>query len=528
MISLLNKKKFILVFMIQTIFSFSVYGVSYAFQYYLKAPLTVKKVTSLIIVIGVLYVINMISQWGYIYFAEVIFTENQYNVKKRCLEKIYHMKVEQINNVHTGFIHSLVAQLASSYNAIIEDVFLCYIPLVIGVVSFLICAMQQSPISGVICMILFVLAVYIRYIMVKKRQPIQRDFYRKDAIFSSKVIDFIQNISTVKKFETINFCKNKLNEKALESLEDLKKKEIMYANNLTVFNILIYSAYFIVLFNSLLIIRKGQDGLVYIVFYTTIMNNVKNSLLLLVKAIENMANFMNVKNQLADVIGEEDNMEAIDDTWSEIRIKKLLFRYKNNQNVVSIDDFLLTKGDKVCITGKSGQGKTTFLNLISGYYPYKCDFYVDSVKTTPKKLNAVYISQEIEMFNLSIRENLCLGQNIEESKILNLFKEADLTNWYNNLSNGLDTILGEKGINISTGQKQRLNIIRGILCEKDVYFFDEPSSNLDEISEIKMCEMINKYLKDKTIIIITHREKLKDICNKHFEFINSSLRPICE
>jgi ABC-type transport system involved in cytochrome bd biosynthesis fused ATPase/permease subunit len=60
------------------------------------------------------------------------------------------------------------------------------------------------------------------------------------------------------------------------------------------------------------------------------------------------------------------------------------------------------------------------------------------------------------------------------------------------------------------------------------YWFDEPSSNLDEISEIKMCEMINKYLKDKTIIIITHREKLKDICNKHFEFINSSLRPICE
>lgn len=125
----------------------------------------------------------------------------------------------------------------------------------------------------------------------------------------------------------------------------------MYANNLTVFNILIYSAYFIVLFNYLLIIRKGQDGLVYIVFYTTIMNNVKNSLLLLVKAIENMVNFMNVKNQLADVIGEEDNMEVVDDTWSEIRIKKLLSRYKNNQNVVSIDDFLLAKGDKVCITG---------------------------------------------------------------------------------------------------------------------------------------------------------------------------------
>lgn len=89
MISLLNKKKFFLVFIIQTIFSFSVYGVSYAFQYYLKAPLTVKKLTSLITVIGVLYVINMISQWGYIYFAEVIFTENQYNSKYLYCKKIW-------------------------------------------------------------------------------------------------------------------------------------------------------------------------------------------------------------------------------------------------------------------------------------------------------------------------------------------------------------------------------------------------------------------------------------------------------
>lgn len=524
MLAFINKKKFTIVFIIQTLFYFSVYGVSYAFSYFLKSPLTVNKLTSLILVIGLLYIVNMITQWWYIYFAEVIYTENEYSIKKIYLDKIYGMKFEKINTVHTGFINSLISQYESSFNAIVENVFQCYIPLIIGVSSFLIYSLKQSVVSGLVCFLLFTLAVYLRYTMVKKRQPIQREFYKKNAVYSGMLIDFIQNISTVKKFKIIEFCQNKLSKQAVQCLKDLKKKEILYGNNLTIFNLLIYSAYFIVLFNSLLIIQKGQDGLVYIVFYTTIMNNVKTSLLSLVKAIENIVNYMNVKKQLSEVIGDKDTMEVIDNNWCKVEIKNAHFQYKNNENIITIDDFSIFKGDKICITGKSGQGKTTFLNLIAGYYPYQCEFFIDSIKTTPKKLNAVYISQEIEMFNLSIRDNLCFGYDIETSKILQLFEEADLISWYNNLKDGLDTIIGEKGVNISTGQKQRLNIIRGILTNKDVYFFDEPSSNLDDSSERKLCEMINNYLRDKTFIIITHRNELRKICNKFYEFNDSSLR----
>ena len=90
--------------------------------------------------------------------------------------------------------------------------------------------------------------------------------------------------------------------------------------------------------------------------------------------------------------------------------------------------------------------------------------------------------------------------------------------WYNNLNYGLDEIVGEKGIKLSAGQRQRLNIIRGILINKDVYFFDEPTSNLDKESEEKIVSMIDKYLNDKTYIIVTHRESIKRLCNKHYVF----------
>ena len=73
-------------------------------------------------------------------------------------------------------------------------------------------------------------------------------------------------------------------------------------------------------------------------------------------------------------------------------------------------------------------------------------------------------------------------------------------------------------LNLSARQKQRLNLIRGILIDKDLYFFDEPTSNLDVESEKKITNMIDKYLKDKTYIIVTHRPQLKRLCNRHYVF----------
>ena len=84
----------------------------------------------------------------------------------------------------------------------------------------------------------------------------------------------------------------------------------------------------------------------------------------------------------------------------------------------------------------------------------------------------------------------------------------------------------ERGIKLSAGQKQRLNLIRGILIDKDLYFFDEPTSNLDAVSEEKITNMIEKYLKDKTYVIVTHRPKLKELCNKHYVFENHMMKEL--
>lgn len=179
--------------------------------------------------------------------------------------------------------------------------------------------------------------------------------------------------------------------------------------------------------------------------------------------------------------------------------------------------------------GESGQGKTTVMNILAGLYPLeKGELLINNKKQQHCRLDLVFVSQEVELFNLSIRDNLCLGKKIPDEIIFQLLDEAGLMEWYNELPEGLDTIVGERGIKLSAGQKQRLNLIRGILIDKDLYFFDEPTSNLDIISEEKIIAMIDKYLKDKTYVIVTHRDKLKKLCNKHYVFNNHIMQELVE
>ena len=113
--------------------------------------------------------------------------------------------------------------------------------------------------------------------------------------------------------------------------------------------------------------------------------------------------------------------------------------------------------------GESGQGKTTILNVLSGIYPLNSgNILIDNQEVKDKKLDVVYISQEVDLFDLSIRDNITLGKDISEEKILSLFEDAGLMEWYKNLNNGLEEIVGEKGVKLSAGQRQRLNLIRGI------------------------------------------------------------------
>lgn len=184
---------------------------------------------------------------------------------------------------------------------------------------------------------------------------------------------------------------------------------------------------------------------------------------------------------------------------------------------------VINNKDKISITGKSGQGKTSIINLILGNITtYKGCAKIDENDMKNYRLDIGSISQEIELFNMTIKDNLCLDKNIPDEKIINYLKELELDEILM-FQNGIYTVVGEKGLKLSTGQKRRINILRSYLMEKDIYILDEPTSNLDKHTKEIVVNFILKYFKDKTLIIATHNEKISKICNKFYHFENHKL-----
>lgn len=206
----------------------------------------------------------------------------------------------------------------------------------------------------------------------------------------------------------------------------------------------------------------------------------------------------------------------------EIKFRNIFFRYPNTDKKISVPEFRIRKGEKICIVGKSGEGKTTFLNLFGNFLnPDEGERTVDGLPY--EKINAGFftkniaaVSQETELFNLSLRDNVALGKNIEDKTIMDIFGKLDLLPWMEGLEKGLDTIVGEKGTRLSAGQKQRVNLARGVLFDREILLLDEPTSHLDGATEKKVTDFLSCHLADKTAIIVTHRKDLETICSRRY------------
>lgn len=256
-----------------------------------------------------------------------------------------------------------------------------------------------------------------------------------------------------------------------------------------------------------------------------------------IKSIIDVANYFDDYKSRYDNIFEQEKIKNKNVEFSEKKYEyengntelRYTVKLRNGQNMTETDYnwFIGQLGNPRAIEEVFIDLRVSFYNK-SGKENYNDQY--NSINVTvdfrDARMDLVFVSQEVELFDLSIRDNLCLGKEIAEEKIMQLLDEAGLMNWYKELPNGLETMVGEKGIKLSAGQKQRLNLIRGILIDKELYFFDEPTSNLDIVSEEKMISMIKKYLNNKTYVIITHRPKITELCNRHYIFEEHMMKEV--
>ena len=232
-----------------------------------------------------------------------------------------------------------------------------------------------------------------------------------------------------------------------------------------------------------------------------------------------------IRNKVNIMFKDLDQREKARD-FNKIELSNVVIEYPRSNLKIQIDNLNINKGEKISIMGASGQGKTSLINLIVGNITtYKGIAKIDNESIEEIKLDIGLVSQEIELFNMSIKENLCLDKKISEEELKKYLIELEL-NELLTFEDGINTLVGEKGLKLSTGQKRRINILRSYLMGKDIYILDEPTSNLDKHTEDIVVNFILKYFKDKTLIIVTHNEKINKVCNKFYKFNNHILKQV--
>ena len=196
----------------------------------------------------------------------------------------------------------------------------------------------------------------------------------------------------------------------------------------------------------------------------------------------------------------------------EVEFRHVSFSYEENRPILKNIHFSLKSGDCVAIVGPSGSGKSTIVNLIPRLYDVKSGAVVfDGVDV--RKLDLHYlrenigiVTQETYLFNGSIRDNLLYAKpEATEEELWDALRKANIADFVEAQESGLDTMVGNRGLKLSGGEKQRISIARVLLKNPALLIFDEATSALDSISESKIQEAIVPLTKSRTSILIAHR-----------------------
>lgn len=232
-------------------------------------------------------------------------------------------------------------------------------------------------------------------------------------------------------------------------------------------------------------------------------------------AVNRFKEFLN----LPDTQNLFDNGKILKSVQGNIELKDVNFAY-GEKRVLDKISLKIDKGQKVAFVGESGSGKSTIIKLIAGLISTQSGIVkIDKSNINTINLNSYYdylsyLSQESPIFDGTLRENIIMDKQANDDEIVKILKDVCLSEFVKKLPNGLDTQMGEKGVLVSGGERQRIALARLFFDNSKIVILDEATSAMDNITEERIMKTINTKLKDKTIIIVAHRlSTIKNVDN---------------
>ena len=473
--------------------------------------LLIKLVLCSLMVYLVISVIDIIKEKNRINISAKI----QYSLSEQAFSHLMKMKASYFNNKnYAEILNNINVDIGNMTSIADEGVFFVVtqaFSMTGGVIGLFILNWRMT--------ILVLLFIPIKYVVMKKfakqRKKVMDDFINDSQKYARWFGDTIGGVREVKLFGILNYKHAEFSQKQSKVVERQKKLNILsqWKNiiDTTIVQILVTVIYIIganLVFKFQLSVGSVFAFITYSAYVTGPISAILNIGYLLsgiIPSTKRYYEFMNLQE-------ETDKGKLIKPEFGNLKLEEVFFSYETDKPILTDVNIEIPKGSKTVLIGKNGSGKSTIINLLTRMYePTAGQIKLKGVNifeiTLESYRNMIsVVSQQIYLFNDTIRNNICIYKKVSDEVIETACKDSGLEDFLKEVS--LDYVVGQNGAMLSGGQKQKIALARALVHDKPIIIFDEVTSNTDVYSEHQINGLLHTRLKEKTVIIITHKQEI--------------------
>ena len=463
--------------------------------------------------------INIPSAMLYTKFQSIASRSVEAGLRGAVVKKLQKLTMKFDTEMQSGRIQSKIIRDVDNIHTMFDQVFGAALDVVVNLTYITIVVITKGDWSVVSFFILSVpSAVLISRLFLKKFRKKNKDFRKEMEDTSSQVVDMIEMIPVTRahglEHVEVEKMNNRVTKLALKG-HDLDKYGVIFHGvnfvTIQVFSIACLAFTAFLAFNGKLSVGDVSLYHSYFFNFITYINVILNLIPIISSGSEAITSVGEILG--AEDVEENEGKECVPAVEGEFLFKNVVFGYEKDKPVLKGLDLHVPAGQTVALVGESGAGKTTVLNMITGFYmPDSGTLQIDGkniedIDLTSYRQHIALVPQASMLFSGTIRENIVYGLNreVSDEELSEVLEAACLTSVIAKLPDGVDTVVGEKGSTLSGGQRQRVSIARAIIRKPKVIILDEATSALDTVSEKKIQTAMDNLTEDRTTFIVAHR-----------------------
>tara|TARA_B110001452_G_scaffold163831_1_gene136611 strand:- start:7801 stop:9543 length:1743 start_codon:yes stop_codon:yes gene_type:complete len=527
-------KKIVIAIFFAVLVAGSTSGIAYLLDPAIE-KIFIEKDKALLYIIPILIILAFFTKGISLYLAKIIMIavsqELKADVQKDMLRSLISSDTNFIDSAHTG---KFISNLTNDVNMLVNLVSLALLNVFkdsMSLIGLLLVMFYQNWKLSMIAIIMIPLASFVARSLGRRMNKATVRTMDQSGVFTTRLVEIFKNHKLIKIFQREDH-ENQRSSKNLDELKDrVVKMMVIFNRNTPVMESLTGIMIAALLFYSGILIEKGELQINNFFSFLAAM-------MLAYQPVKSLAGLNIAINQgvtgakrvlpIVDLVNEvKDNPKfpniIVKD--GDIVFKEINFKYGDDEKKVLKSANLNIKGGKMtALVGLSGAGKSTILNLIPRFYdPSSGKILIDNqsiheVNIYSLRKNISLVSQETTLFDDTVKNNIAYAKlEASNEEIMLAAKNSYADEFIQNLPNGYETIIGENGVRLSGGEKQRLSIARAMLKKSSIILLDEATSSLDSDTEEKIQNAISLLTKNKTTVVIAHR--LSTILNANMIYV---------